>query len=121
MREKNYTEVKGIVKKLGINQFEIDFNKLSLLTKNHEKFMEKVKTNLHENNGSFEKIVVFIEESKSLLGKDKGEEKTYIYIVFDHHDTYIRLFGCDIDHENYPFIFEFSQNKTFVSLMAELL
>lgn len=121
MWDKDYKVVEGIVKKVGSHQFEIDFDKLAVLTKNHETFIDKVRAEFDRTNGHFEKVVVFIDEKISQFGPDKGEKKTLICIAVDNSDTYISLLGCDVNHEKHPFIFEFSQNKTFVCMMSKLL
>lgn len=121
MWNRNYKKVKGIVTKTGYNEFKIDFDKLSEMTNHYQKFIEKVKANFEEREGDFDNVVVYIDEQVDEWGPRKGEKVTKIYVAFDHGNIYIRLLGCDVNHEKYPHIFEFSQNKIFVSMMAELL
>lgn len=66
-------------------------------------------------------IAVFIDEEMPYAGEKREGKITKIYVVFDHFGTYIRLFGCDCDHEKYSHIFELSYNKKLVSMMADLL
>lgn len=120
MWSKNYKEINGIVKRTGHHQFKIDFNKLSALVNGYEEFMEKVKTNFEERDGRFTRIAVFLDETPLNEGA-KGEVSTQVFVVFNHQDTYITLLGCNADYEKYPFIFNFSQNKMFVSMMSEVL
>jgi hypothetical protein len=115
MWNKDYKEVKEVITKKGSKwfpEFEIDFNKLAELTNNYEEFLTKVKENYEEHKDSFHNITVY---------RDVTDTKECVYVVFDHHDTYVRLYGCDKNYEKHPFIWEFSQNKTFVSMMANSL
>lgn len=120
MWRKDYKQINGIVKRTGHDHFRIDFNKLSALVNGYEEFIEKVKANFEQHEGRFNKIAVFLDETPLSEGA-KGEVSTQVFVVFDHHDTYITLLGCNADYEKYPFIFNFSQNKTFVSMMSEVL
>lgn len=124
MRNKSYKKLDGIVTREGSKYspvFDIDFDKLSEVTNHHEEFLNKVKTNYSKYNDSFNNVVAFIDEEVHTFGPQKGDKVVRVFMVFDHHDTYIRLFGCDINHEKHPYIFELSQNKTFVSMMSDLL
>lgn len=125
MWHNNYKKVNGVVTKKGLKyspHYEIDFNKLAEITNHYDKFIEIIKENYEEGkDGGFRNIVVYRDERVHSYGHQKGENVVNIYVAFDHHDTYIRLFGCNIDHEKFPYIHEFSQNKIFVSMMSKLL
>lgn len=121
---KNYNEVSGIVTKAEdkhLHDFEMDFEKLSKLA-NNSKFIEKVKKTYEEDKDSFKNIVVYQMDEIHKFGPRKGENVNTLFVVFDHHNTYISLFGVETNsNKENPYIFEFSQNKTFVSIMSELL
>lgn len=124
MWNKNYTKVNGVVTKKGSKyhpDFEIDFKKLAEMTNHYDKFLEKVRGNYEKDKDYFRNIEVYLNEEVHTFGPQKGETVTEVFVVFDHHDTFIRLCGCNVEHEKFPFIFEFSQNKIFVSMMSELL
>ncbi|WHY76261.1 hypothetical protein QNH20_19350 [Neobacillus sp. WH10] len=124
MWNQNYEKVKGIVTKTGskyLPKFEIDFDKLSQMTNHYDKFIEMVKEKFEKDKDSFRNIVVYREKEVHRWGPQKGEMVETIFVAFDHHDTYITLLGCNVEHERFPFIHEFSQNKMFVSMMSKLL
>lgn len=124
MWSKNYKKVSGIVTKKGskhLPEFEFNFEKLAEMTNHYEAFIEKVKANYEKEGTRFMNIAVFTDERIPSAGERREEKVKTIYVVFDHFDTYISLFGCDYEHEKYSHIFEFSLNKQFVSMMADLL
>lgn len=119
MWNKNYKKIDGIVLKTGTEfkpKFKIDFDKLSEITNHYGEFVEKVKEYYELEKDWFKNIVVYTDEKTR-----EGKSDVHVFVALDNNDTHICLFGCSTNHEKYPFIFEFDQNKSFVSMMANLL
>lgn len=124
MWNKDYKKVNGIVSIKGAKyfpEFEIDFDKLSEVTNHYNVFIDTVRENYENHKDSFKNIVVYRTEEVPAFGTQEGKIEERIFVVFDHHDTFIRLFGCNTNHVEFPYIHEFSQNKSFVSMMSKLL
>lgn len=121
---KNYKKAEGIITKKGPKhspEFEFNFEKLAEITNHYEAFIEKVRENYEKDGATFTDIAVFIDEQIPYASEQREGKVTKIYVVFDHTAPYIRLFGCDYEHEKYPRIHELSYNKKLISMMADLL
>ncbi|WP_027725419.1 hypothetical protein [Tuberibacillus calidus] len=114
MWNKNYKTVPGIVTYRGTGErkydFQIDFEKLLEITNHHEEFVKEVKTNFTDE--IFNNIEVY------RLKSDYDEK---IVVVFDHFDTFVRLYACSVNTKNPLYTMKFSMNKTYLSMMANLL
>ncbi|MNW32214.1 hypothetical protein D3C74_91530 [compost metagenome] len=110
--------VKGVLSgKSGRPGWMINFEKLSKLTNGHPEFLEKVKVFIENDILSVYNAAVY----RSFSDDHHGNKTEHIAIVFDVVDTYIKILSCCVDHEQQPYVFETSFNKSYVWSMATML
>lgn len=110
--------VKGILSgRAGRTGWEINFDGLSKITNGHTEFLEKVKLFADKDWDVVYNAAVY----RSFSDDGRGNQSENIAIVFDVMDTYIKIISCRVDHEQQPYVFEESFNKSYVWSMATML